>query len=51
MNKLKYVIYKEGKYWVEQGLNIDVSSFGNTINKAKKNLQEAIELYFEDEKK
>lgn len=47
---LKYIIYKEAKYYVAQCLNVDVSSFGESIQDAQKNLKEAIELYFEDEK-
>ena len=45
---LKYVVQKEGKYYVSQCLNVDVSSFGNTIQEAIDNLNEALMLYFED---
>ena len=45
---LKYVIQKEGRYYVSQCLNVDVSSFGNTIQEAIDNLNEALLLYFED---
>jgi predicted RNase H-like HicB family nuclease len=48
---LKNVVWKEGKYYVAQVLNVDVSSFGKTKKEALANLQEAIELRFEDEKK
>ena len=51
MKKIKYVIYKEGKYYVSQCLNVDVSSFGNTIDEASANLKEALYLYFEGEDK
>lgn len=47
---LKSIIWKEGKYYVSQCLDVDVSSFGNTRKKALENLQDALELYFEDEK-
>ena len=47
---LKNIIWKEGKYYVAQCLNVEVSSFGKTKQEALKNLQEAIELYFEDTK-
>jgi len=50
MKKIKYVIYKEGKYYVSQCLNVDISSFGNTIDEASANLKEALQLYFEDDK-
>jgi predicted RNase H-like HicB family nuclease len=48
---LKNVIWKEGKYFVAQCLNIDVSSFGRTKKEALANLDEALELYLEDAKK
>jgi len=47
---LKNVIWREGKYFVAQCLNIDVSSFGKTKKEALKNLEEALGLYFEDVK-
>lgn len=47
---LKNVIWKEGKYFVAQCLNVDVSSFGKTKKEAMCNLDEALELYFEDVK-
>jgi predicted RNase H-like HicB family nuclease len=43
------VVWKEGKYYVAQCLNIDISSFGKSKNEALENLQEALELYLEDE--
>lgn len=45
---LKSVVWKEGKYYVAQCLNVDVSSFGKTKKEALANLDEALELYFED---
>ena len=45
---LKNVIWKEGKYYVSQCLNIDISSFGKTKQEALDNLDEALKLYFED---
>jgi predicted RNase H-like HicB family nuclease len=50
MKNLKYLIYREGDYYVSQCLNIDVASFGSTIEEALTNLKEATELYLEDEK-
>lgn len=49
-NNIKYSINKEGKYYVAQCLDVDVSSFGSTQEEALENLQEAAELYFENEK-
>jgi len=50
MNKqdLIAITWKEGKYFVAQCLNVDVSSFGETKKEALKNLEEALALYFED---
>lgn len=48
---LKNVVWKEGKYYVSLNLNTDISSFGNTKKEALANLDEALELYFEDVKK
>jgi predicted RNase H-like HicB family nuclease len=50
MKRIKYVIYKEGKYFVAQCLNVDVSSFGKNIEEAHDNLQEALQLFFEDDR-
>ena len=43
-----YVIWKEGKHFVSQCLNVDISSFGKTKAEAAQNLEEALELYLED---
>lgn len=51
MKTIKYILYKEGKYYVVQCINIELSTFGETIDEAMSNLDEALVLYFEDEKK
>lgn len=45
---LKSVVWKEGKYYISQCLDVDVSSFGKTKKEALAMLQDALELYFED---
>ncbi len=45
---LKNIVWQEGKYFVAQCLNVEVSSFGETKSEALENLNEALELYFED---
>ena len=45
---LKSVVWKEDKFYVAQCLNVDVSSFGEDKKEALINLNEALELYFED---
>jgi len=47
---LKNVVWKEGKYFVAQSLNVDVSSFGKTKHEAINNLREALALYLENPK-
>lgn len=49
--QVKSVVWKEGKFYVAQCLNVDVSSFGKTKKEALKNLTEALALYFEDSKR
>jgi len=44
----RIIVWKEGKHWVAQCLNIDVSSFGRTQKQALFNVKEALELYLED---
>lgn len=45
---LATVVWKEGKYYTAQCLNVDVASFGVDKADALANLREALELYFED---
>ena len=42
------IIRKEGKWFVARSLELGVTSQGKTIEEAKKNLREAVELYLED---
>ncbi|MBS1665824.1 MAG: type II toxin-antitoxin system HicB family antitoxin [Bacteroidetes bacterium] len=46
--QLEFIVWKEGNHYVAQCLNIDISSFGDSKKEALGNLQEAVELYFED---
>lgn len=50
MKKFEFeiAVWKEGKYYVSQCLNVEVSSFGKTKQEAMKNINEALDLYFED---
>ncbi len=47
--EIDYIIWQEGKYFVSQCVNVNVSSFGDSIEEAINNLKEAVELYFEGE--
>lgn len=42
------VVFREGKHYVAQCLDVDVSSFGDSEDDALAHLREALELYFED---
>ena len=48
MRTIEVVFYRDGKAWVAQALNVDVSSFGDTREEAREAIKEALELYFED---
>ena len=48
MRTVEVVFYRDGKTWVAQALNVDVSSFGDTREEARTAIKEALELYFED---
>jgi predicted RNase H-like HicB family nuclease len=50
MKELNYIVWKEDDNYISQCLNVEVASFGKTIEEAIKNLVEAVELYLEDEK-
>ena len=43
------VLSREGKWYVARSVELGVVSQGRSINDAKKNLREAIELYLEDQ--
>lgn len=47
--KLPVIVSKEPKYYVALAPDVDIASQGETIEEALENLQEALELYFEDE--
>ena len=49
MKQYEYIVWQEGKYFVSQCLNVNVSSFGESSDEAITNLKEAVELYFEGE--
>ena len=46
---MSFVVWKEDEHFVAQCLNVEVSSFGETIDESIKNLKEAVELYFQNE--
>ncbi len=49
MKEMEYVVWQEGRYYVSLCINVNVSSFGETVDEAIRNLAEAVELYFEGE--
>jgi predicted RNase H-like HicB family nuclease len=50
MKTMSFVVWQEDNQYIAQCLNAEVSSFGDTIDEAIKNLKEAVELYFQNEK-
>jgi len=48
INILHIVIWKEEKFFVANCLEFGVASQGESYKEAKKNIQEAIELYLEE---
>ena len=46
--KLKCVIEPEDDWYVSYCEELGIASQGGTVNEAKKNLEEAIEMFFED---
>ena len=49
MKSFKYVVYREGEYFVSQCLNLDIASFGTSVDDAVENLKDAVSLYLADE--
>lgn len=47
---LNALTWKEGNWYVAKAVEVEVASQGKTAKQALANLQEALELYFEDEK-
>lgn len=47
---LHALVWKEGKWFVAKSLEVEVASQGKTKKDSLKNLEEALDLYFEDEK-
>ncbi len=46
--KFTAIITKDGKWFVARSVELGVTTQGKTVEEAKKNLQEAVELYLED---
>jgi predicted RNase H-like HicB family nuclease len=42
------IVWREGKWFVAQCLEVDLASQGRTEKEAIENLREALELYFEE---
>lgn len=50
MKRIHSVVWKENKLYVAKALEVEVVSQGLTASEALKNLKEALELYFEDQR-
>lgn len=47
---LHALVWKEGNWFVSKCLEVEVASQGKTKKEALENIEEALSLYFEDEK-
>ncbi len=47
--ELSYIIYRDEDYFTAQCLDVNIASFGDTIDEAKIMIKEALELYFKNE--
>ncbi|KKS97497.1 MAG: hypothetical protein UV73_C0008G0017 [Candidatus Gottesmanbacteria bacterium GW2011_GWA2_43_14] len=47
---LNILLWQEGKWFVAKCVEVEIASQGKTKKEALKNIEEALELYFEDEK-
>lgn len=48
MKQIHTIVWKEDNLYVAKALEVEVASQGESEEEALKNLQEALELYFED---
>lgn len=48
MKQIHSVVWKENDWYVAKALEVEVASQGKSESDAIKNLEEALELYFED---
>ena len=48
MKQIHTIVWKEDNLYVAKALEVEVASQGKSQKQALKNLQEALELYFED---
>lgn len=53
MQQIKFdgIIFKEGETFIAYSPKLDVSSCGNTIDEARKNLKIAVQLFLEEAEK
>ncbi len=45
---VKFDIYNDGKHWCARGIGVDIFTQGTSMDELMKNIQEAVELHFED---
>ncbi|CAD5245181.1 type II toxin-antitoxin system HicB family antitoxin [Thermococcus camini] len=46
---VKFDVYFDGEYWCARGINEDIFTQGKTLDELMENLQEAVELHFEED--
>jgi len=48
-NIIQFSISEENNVYTAEGVNVPIVTSGNTFEELKKNIKEAVELFFEDE--
>ncbi len=46
---IKFESYFDGNYWCARGIGVDIFTQGKSLDDLMKNIQEAVELHYEDE--
>jgi hypothetical protein len=46
---VKFEVYSNEKYWCARGIGVDIFTQGRTLDELMTNIQEAVELHFEEE--
>ncbi|HOL42266.1 type II toxin-antitoxin system HicB family antitoxin [Methanospirillum sp.] len=46
---IKFESYFDGNYWYARGIGVDIFTQGKSLDELMNNIQEAVELHYEDE--
>ncbi|QYZ78422.1 type II toxin-antitoxin system HicB family antitoxin [Methanofollis formosanus] len=45
---IKFDIYHDGDWWCARGMGVDIFTQGKTLDELMKNINDAVELHFEE---